>query len=225
MSSETMFSKKLNEESILFLDTFISFVPNVSEFLSSSQLTFSSLVWAFTIVLAGYKARHNISWLWLGIIAVFLHMSTDLIDGALSKYTKDGMEKWNFFMDHLFDYIFALALFACFAFLTYKTNDRLFIISFIVFALITINMVASFILVFENGLDLGINIFDVKLNIFHMHFVICAVFLAILYTNGNIIYSKSNMTAFILTAFILFLAIITGVNIYEKQKKLVKPIV
>lgn len=220
MSSEQSFLTKVNEESILFLDTFTQLVPGMSQFFSSSQLTYASLLWACIIAFSGYQARNNTLWLWLVVVGVCLHMTTDLIDGTLSKYMKDGMDKWNFFMDHLFDYIMALALLACFSSLTYGRNTSLFIIFVLAFALVSINMVASFILVFENGLDLGINIGQIKFNIFHMHFIVVAYLLFVIFTNGNVLYRTTHIINLLVMLLVMMLFVLTFLNIYQKQKKL-----
>jgi phosphatidylglycerophosphate synthase len=206
---------KVNEQSIMKTKNMLKvLLPYLSNYLNSTHLTLCTLLWSIFIVLAGYLSRKNTLWLLLSIFALIGHFVTDLLDGEMSLYQKDGLEKWNFFMDHLLDFVLAIAIFVGFVLQYYKRQTQILLPLFIIFTLIIINMAASFLLVAENGLDLGIKIHEcLTFNIFHMHIILIIFYLV------NIIFKKKINTMFIwfLTA---LMGIITIYNIYKKQKEL-----
>lgn len=206
---------KLNEEGILYIKNKLKvFIPYLSNYVNTTQLTLCTLLWSFLIILSGYLARRNKLWLLLSMIALIGHFITDLLDGEMSIYKNDGLQRWNFFMDHLLDFILTISVFIGLLLMYYKRNVSILFPCFIIFCLIIINMVASFLLVTENGLDLGVRISDCfTFNIFHMHF--CLILFYIL----NIIYNKK-----VKSLWVWFLVILIGSitihNVYHKQQEL-----
>jgi phosphatidylglycerophosphate synthase len=167
-------------------------------------------------VLSGYLARQNRLWLLLSIIALLGHFITDLLDGEMSLYQNDGLEKWNFFMDHLLDFILTIAVFIGLVLMYYKKNTTILFPLFIIFALIIINMAASYLLIVEKGLDLGVQWNDCfTFNIFHMHFILVIFYIV------NIIFKKRIKPLYIYPL-VLLIASITMYNIYKKQEDLKK---
>jgi archaetidylinositol phosphate synthase len=81
-------------------------VSKMPGWLEGSHLTLSTLLWSALIVLFSYLARHNIKWLWLVSLMIFLQYITDSIDGLLGKERKRGLAKWGYYMDHFMDYVF-----------------------------------------------------------------------------------------------------------------------
>jgi hypothetical protein len=137
-----------------------------------------------------------------------------LLDGAMSSYKNDGLEKWNFFMDHLLDFVLVIAVFLGLSIFFYKRNTKMILPIFVVFVLIMINMVASFLMIAEKGLDLGIKLSNCfAFNIFHMH-----ILLIVVYT--LLIIFKGKLKTLYFWFFAIFIGCLTIFNIYKKQDEL-----
>lgn len=209
--------KKANEEDIEFLTSILEpHVPWVANHFTSVQLTLATLLWSFLLIISGYLARKNSLWFIVSILAIILHAITDLLDGRVSEYNQDGMYKWNFFMDHLLDFVLAIAVFCGLALYFYGNHPRMLVCIFVFYVLIAVNMVASFLMVAEdNCLDLGINIDEkISFNIFYIHIILIAFYLYTIITNGNMF----DTTVFAYLSILLF--ILTFYNIYKKQQSL-----
>lgn len=206
---------KINENGILYVKNVLKqFIPFMSNYVDSTQLTLCTLLWSILIIISGYLGRKNRIWLLLSIFALIGHFITDLLDGEMSVYQNDGLEKWNFFMDHLLDFILAIAVFAGLVIFYYKKHTQILIPLFFIFALTIINMAASFLLVAEKGLDLGIQINECfTFNIFHMHIILIVFYIL------NILFRKKMNVTYIWFV-TLFIGVITIYNIYSKQKEL-----
>ena len=206
---------KINEQSILYIKNLLKqFLPYLSNYVNSTQLTLCTLLWSVLIVVSGYLSRKNKLWLFLSIFALLGHFITDLLDGEMSIYLNDGLERWNFFMDHLLDFVLAIAVFIGLLLLFYKRYTQILLPLFFIFCLILINMAASFLLVAEKGLDLGIQINEcLTFNIFHLHFILIVFYLTIILLKGKV----QTSIIWLLT---LFLGVITIFNIYKKQQEL-----
>ena len=212
--------QKLNEEDIMFIKQWLEpYVPWVAERFSSVQLTLSSLLWSVLLIISGYLARSNKLWFLLSIIALIMHMVTDILDGRVSEYLNDGMCKWNFFMDHLLDFVLAVAVFIGLSSYYYGKSTSILLCIFAVFALVVINMAASFLMVAEQGLDLGITVDDrISFNIFYMHFILIAFYI---YSIVFVSHNKSNDPTVFVYIIIIFL-LLTVFNIYKKQSLLIE---
>lgn len=206
---------KINENSILYIKNVLKLlIPFLSNYVKSTQLTLCTLLWSLIIIISGYLSRNNKIWLLLSIFSLIGHFITDLLDGEMSIYQNDGLEKWNFFMDHLLDFILTIAVFLGLVLFYYKKHTQILFPLFLIFALTIINMAASFLLVAEKGLDLGIQINNCfTFNIFHMH-VLLIVFYVI-----NIL-SKKRLNVTYVWFLALFIGVITIFNIYTKQQEL-----
>jgi phosphatidylglycerophosphate synthase len=206
---------KLNEHSISNIkNTLKLLLPYLSNYLNSTQLTLCTLLWSFLIILAGYLSRNNQLWLLLSIFALLGHVVTDLLDGEMSLYQNDGLEKWNFFMDHLLDFVLAIAIFIGLLLQYYKKHTHILFPLFAIFILIIINMAASFLLIAEKGLDLGIKVHEcLTFNIFHMHIILIVFYLI------NIVFKKK-INAVYIWILTVMVGVITIYNIYKKQQEL-----
>jgi phosphatidylglycerophosphate synthase len=209
---------KINEEGIVYIKSILkTLIPLLSEYVTSPQLTLCTLLWSIIIILSGYMARKNRWWLMVSIIALIGHFITDLLDGEMSIYQNDGLDKWNFFMDHLLDFILAISVFIGLALYFTKHNNKLILPLFIIFSLLIINMAASFLLVAEKGLDLGITINGCfTFNIFHMHVVLIAFYIII------IAFRKLKIKQLWIWLIAIFIGWLTVFNIYKKQDDLKK---
>ena len=208
---------KINEDSIIYFKQFLKlFIPFLSNYVNSTQLTLCTLLWSVLIILSGYLARKNKLWLFLSILSLIGHFITDLLDGEMSLYQNDGLEKWNFFMDHILDFILTIAVFIGLVLMFYKRNTTILFPLFIIFALTIINMAASFLLIAEKGLDLGVQWNDCfTFNIFHMHLILIIFYIM------NIIF-KTRIKSIYIYPLVFIIGVITLYNIYKKQEELKK---
>lgn len=216
---EAPYISKINEEDIMFLKSMLEpYLPLVSQYVTSKQLTLCTLIWCTLLILSGFFARKNPAWFLVSIFALVMHMITDILDGSLSLYNNDGLHKWNFFMDHLLDFTLAVSIFAGLAIFVYRRSKLLLTFMFISFALVAINMVASFLMIHEEqGLDIGIRISDsLSINIFYMHFVLIAIYVYIMCVGKKSIRHMQVVTPYL--SYIL--VILTVFNVYTKQSKL-----
>lgn len=206
---------KLNEDSITYLKQLLSpLIPYLSLYTTSKHLTLCTLLWSMVVILSGYLARFNRYWLLLSVMALMGHVVTDLLDGAMSIYENDGLEKWNFFMDHLLDFVFAISIFVGLALYFYKRQTTMILPLFIIFAMIIINMAASFLLIVERGLDLGINIQGCfTFNIFHMHLIMVIFYIYVMLNRKK----TNTMWAWVIATII---SMLTVFNIYKRQDEL-----
>lgn len=210
---------KINEEDIMFLKSMLEpYLPIVSQYVTSKQLTLCTILWSILLIVSGYLARKHCVWFLLSIFALVMHIITDILDGSLSVYNNDGLHKWNFFMDHLLDFILAVSIFAGLAIFVYRRSKFLLTFMFISFALVAINMVASFLMIHEEkGLDIGIRISDsLSINIFYMHFVLIAIYTYIIFVGKKSITNMQVITPYLMC----ILAVLTVYNVYTKQSKL-----
>ena len=90
-----------------FIDKYVSKIPI---FIKSYQLTLTTILWCFLIILFSYLAKNNINWLWGVSACIFLQYITDSFDGALGRYRNSGLIKWGYYMDHFLDYIFLCSI-------------------------------------------------------------------------------------------------------------------
>ncbi len=81
-------------------------VPKVPRWLEGYHLTLTTILWSILIVVFSFLAKHNIHWLWLVSLMIFLQYITDLLDGAVGRARDTGLVKWGYYMDHFLDYIF-----------------------------------------------------------------------------------------------------------------------
>ncbi|MFC1623299.1 CDP-alcohol phosphatidyltransferase family protein [Patescibacteria group bacterium] len=92
------------------------YVDKVPKWLETYHLTFLTIPWCVLIVLGGYLAQDNLSWLWLVSVMIVFQYVTDLFDGAVGRHRNTGLVKWGYYMDHLLDYFFLCSILICYAF-------------------------------------------------------------------------------------------------------------
>jgi phosphatidylglycerophosphate synthase len=94
---------------------------NVSKFpkwIQGYHLTLMTIPISIGLIIFGYLAKDNLSWLWLSSLMLFLQWFTDSFDGALGRFRDTGIPKWGFFMDHFLDFVFMCSIFIGYSFLT-----------------------------------------------------------------------------------------------------------
>ena len=86
-------------------------VPKIPRWISSHHLVFASLGISLLLVITGYIAhRWSNLWLLLSCVLVLAHWVTDSLDGSLGRSRQEGLVRWGYYMDHLFDYVFLAAV-------------------------------------------------------------------------------------------------------------------
>lgn len=80
-------------------------------------MTLMTIPLSIGLIVFGYLARSNFSWLWLSSLMLFLQWFTDSFDGALGRFRDTGIPKWGFFMDHFLDFVFMSSIFIGYSFL------------------------------------------------------------------------------------------------------------
>lgn len=81
-------------------------VPKVPKIFDTKVLTLMTVLWGALVVYFYYLAKADTKWLWWVSIFIFVQWLTDLLDGGVGRYRKQGLVKWGFYMDHLLDYYF-----------------------------------------------------------------------------------------------------------------------
>jgi phosphatidylglycerophosphate synthase len=122
---------------------FIHFaVPKLPAWLCSHHLTLASLPISLGIIFFSYLGRFETNWLWVVNVLIFGQWLTDSLDGALGRYRKEGLIKWGYYMDHLFDYFFLCSILIGYSL---QTNNEYPILQFFVLAICSGFMVNSFL--------------------------------------------------------------------------------
>lgn len=85
-------------------------IPKVPLWLRTYHLTLMTIPISLLIVVFGYLARSDTSWLWGMSSMIFLQWVTDGLDGAVGRARNEGLIKWGYYMDHFLDYIFLCAI-------------------------------------------------------------------------------------------------------------------
>ena len=116
--------------------------PKVPQWIHSTHLVLVSLPISLAIIFFSYLARHQTHWLWVVSLLIIVQWVTDSLDGAVGRYRKEGLVKWGYYMDHLFDYFFLCSVLIGYSLLT--TNQHP-VAQFFVLALCGGYMVNSFL--------------------------------------------------------------------------------
>lgn len=106
-------------------------VPRVPKFIETYHLTLMTIVWSFGVVIFGYLAVSDLTWLWGVSLMIVLQYLTDLLDGAVGRARNTGLVKWGFFMDHFLDYIFLSSL-CVVGFLITPEPERIWIVALLI---------------------------------------------------------------------------------------------
>lgn len=85
-------------------------VPKVPRQIETHHLTVMTLVFSALAIVVGYLSKGEKLFLILNSLLIILQYMTDILDGAVGRYRETGLVRWGFYMDHLFDYVFACSL-------------------------------------------------------------------------------------------------------------------
>lgn len=84
--------------------------PRVPSWLRSHHLTLATIPICIGIVACGYLARTDERWLLASAGLIFIQWLTDSLDGAVGRLRNEGLVRWGYYMDHLLDYAFLVAI-------------------------------------------------------------------------------------------------------------------
>jgi phosphatidylglycerophosphate synthase len=105
-----------------FIDSSVSRFPR---WVQGYHLTLMTIPLSAGLIIFGFLARQNHSWLWLSSLMLFLQWFTDSFDGALGRFRDTGIPKWGFFMDHFLDFVFMCSIFIGYSFLVEGLNRQI----------------------------------------------------------------------------------------------------
>ena len=92
-------------------------VRNCPRSINSIHMTLLSLPISLLLILAGYLSSKNMYWLFASSVLIISSWLADSCDGALGKSRKEGLRRWGFFMDHMLDYFFLIAVSVSYGFI------------------------------------------------------------------------------------------------------------
>jgi archaetidylinositol phosphate synthase len=84
----------------------VALTPRFPGWIQGYHLTLMTIPWSLGLVVSGWLARNDLSWLYLASAMHILQWFTDSFDGALGRHRDTGIPKWGYFMDHFLDYVF-----------------------------------------------------------------------------------------------------------------------
>lgn len=117
-------------------------VPKIPTWIRTYHLTLMSIPISLLIILFGFLAKYQISWLWGVSLMIFLQWLTDSLDGSLGKYQNEGLIRWGYYMDHFLDFFFLCSILIAYSFIL---PDNLKYLQFFVLAIFSGFMVNSYL--------------------------------------------------------------------------------
>ena len=99
-------------------------LPWVPSWLTTIHLTLMTFGWSFLVILFGYWAGRNESWLWASDACILFQYLTDMLDGEVGRQRGTGLVRWGFYMDHFLDYIFLCAVIVGYSFILPVSASR-----------------------------------------------------------------------------------------------------
>lgn len=95
----------------------VALTPRFPGWIQGYHLTLMTIPWSIGLVVSGWLAQKDLSWLYLASAMNVMQWFTDSFDGALGRHRDTGIPKWGYYMDHFLDYVFTCSAFigyACF---------------------------------------------------------------------------------------------------------------
>ncbi|HYE59820.1 MAG TPA: CDP-alcohol phosphatidyltransferase family protein [Candidatus Kapabacteria bacterium] len=118
--------------------------PHVPQWLSTSTLTYSTILWSLLIILFSFLAQWDIRALWMVSFMIFLQWLTDSLDGAVGRYRNTGLIRWGYYMDHFLDYIFLCSILIGYSFILPDHFKYLLFFILAIFGAFMVNSYLSF---------------------------------------------------------------------------------
>ena len=119
-------------------------VPRFPPWIEGYHLTLTTVLWSAGLILSGYFAKQDLSWLWFASGMLFMQWFTDSFDGALGRYRDTGIPKWGFYMDHFLDFIFMCSILIGYAVLFEGLYRIIFLVLIPIFGAFMVNSYLSF---------------------------------------------------------------------------------
>ena len=119
-------------------------VPRFPPWIEGYHLTLTTVLWSAGLILSGYLAKQDLSWLWFASGMLFMQWFTDSFDGALGRYRDTGIPKWGFYMDHFLDFIFMCSILIGYAVLFEGLYRIIFLVLIPIFGAFMVNSYLSF---------------------------------------------------------------------------------
>jgi phosphatidylglycerophosphate synthase len=123
------------------IDSNLSRFPN---WIQGYHMTVMTIPLSIGVIIFGYLAKGNFSWLWLSSLMLFLQWFTDSFDGALGKFRDTGIPKWGFFMDHFLDFVFMSSILIGYSFLVEGLNKQIVLLLIPVFGCFMVSSYLAF---------------------------------------------------------------------------------
>src|SRR5512136_3248535 len=95
----------------------VALTPRFPGWIQGYHLTLMTIPWSIGLVVSGWLARNDLSWLYLASAMHIMQWFTDSFDGALGRHRDTGIPKWGYYMDHFLDYVYTCCAFIGYAFL------------------------------------------------------------------------------------------------------------
>ena len=119
-------------------------LPKVPKSVETYHLTLTTVLWCLLLIVFGFLSRHNVHWLWLSSLVIFLQYITDLLDGAIGRTRNTGLIKWGFYMDHFLDYMFLCSILIGYSFRLTGNQKLLLLFILMLFGAFMVNSFLSF---------------------------------------------------------------------------------
>ncbi|MBU1966683.1 hypothetical protein KKH50_00125 [Patescibacteria group bacterium] len=85
-------------------------LPLIPKKIETYHLTLLTIPLSLILVIGAKIFVGNPWFLVFHAFIIFTQYISDILDGALGRYRNTGLIRWGFYMDHLFDYVFANAI-------------------------------------------------------------------------------------------------------------------
>jgi archaetidylinositol phosphate synthase len=103
----------------------VALTPRFPGWIQGYHLTLMTIPWSLGLVVSGWLARNDLSWLYLASAMHIMQWFTDSFDGALGRHRDTGIPKWGYFMDHFLDYVFTCCVLIGYSFFLEDTGRLL----------------------------------------------------------------------------------------------------
>jgi len=190
----------------LFLEKISLIVPR---FIKSSHLTLITILWSLLIIIFSFLAQYNYLWLLASSVVIIFHCLTDALDIEIEKREKNIKKYWNFYIDHILDYFFLIAIIIGYSLVLSSFNGYLLASSLVVSCSFMTN---SFLyLAITNRFKIAY----FKIGPTEGKFLFIAI-------NLMIILLEERYVIFFIKLLVLFLAVILILIIYKNQHNLLQ---
>lgn len=126
---EKMQASFLGDYEIFFIKKISRITPS---FIKSYHLTLTTILWIMLVIFFSFLAKYNNWWLLASSVVMIFHSLTDALDVEIEKIEKRTIKHWNFYMDHLLDYFFLIAIITGYSIVIPAFNGYILVLSLVV---------------------------------------------------------------------------------------------